>query len=421
MWPGYKLTEVGMIPEDWDSGNLGRFWDVTDCKHITAEFVSTVGIPVASIREVQSKYVDLENAKKTTEKYYLSLIEGGRKPQSGDLIMSRNATVGEVAQVEDWHPPFAMGQDVCLLRKKSKKYSTSYLQTVFQSPVIVNQLTNLMVGSTFKRINIEQIRNFSVPMPSVHEQRAIAAALSDMDALINGLDQLIAKKHDIKQAAMQQLLTGQQRLPGFSGEWEVKRLGDVLSRMANGALYISDEKFGVPVTRIETIATGTIDLERVGLAAYSSELDKYRIEVGDILFSHINSIDHIGKVAYFSGGEALYHGMNLLLLRPGNLINNNFLYLLLSSEFMRRKARLLAKQAVSQASINTAELKGVELLLPTLPEQTAIATILSDVDNELTILETRRDKTRELRQGMMQELLTGRIRLSQSSQEAKLC
>ena len=239
--------------------------------------------------------------------------------------------------------------------------------------------------------------------------------------MISGLDQLIAKKRDIKQAAMQQLLTGQLRLPGFSGDWEKKQLGDVLSRMANGASYKQNEKFGVPVTRIETIATGVIDLERVGLAAYSSELDKYKIEIGDILFSHINSVDHIGKVAYFGGGKTLYHGMNLLLLRAGASINNNFLFLLLSSEFMRRNARVLAKQAVSQASINTAELKGVELLIPSLPEQAAIATTLSDMDNELIKLETRRDKARQLKQGMMQELLTGRIRLSQSSQGAKLC
>src|ERR1041385_5878239 len=109
---GYKKTDVGMIPEDWDTGDLGRFWDVKDCKHVTAKFVDN-GIPVASIKEVQSRFVDLTNAKQTTNQYYTLLIEGGRKPLPGDLILSRNATVGEVAQVTDWHPVFAMGQDVC--------------------------------------------------------------------------------------------------------------------------------------------------------------------------------------------------------------------------------------------------------------------------------------------------------------------
>ena len=223
---GYKQTEVGVIPTEWEAAGLGRFWSVTDCKHVTAQFVRQ-GYPLASIKEVQSRFVDLSNAKQTTAYFYNLLIEGGRKPCPGDLILSRNATVGEVAQVAEWHPPFAMGQDVCLLRKKSSAHSTEFLQAVFQSPVILNQLADLMVGSTFKRVNVEQIRNFSVPMPAPSEQLAIAEALSDVDGLLGALDRLIAKKRDLKQAAMQQLLTGQTRLPGFHGEWEVKRLGDV--------------------------------------------------------------------------------------------------------------------------------------------------------------------------------------------------
>jgi type I restriction enzyme, S subunit len=105
--PGYKQSEVGAIPEEWDAGSLSRFWSVTDCKHVTAEFVPN-GFPIASIKEVQSRFVDLTNAKQTTQNFYNLLIEGGRKPQTGDLILSRNATVGEVAQVADWHPLFAI-------------------------------------------------------------------------------------------------------------------------------------------------------------------------------------------------------------------------------------------------------------------------------------------------------------------------
>ena len=177
--PGYKQTEVGLIPEAWECGGLGRFWGVTDCKHVTATFVPS-GFPVASIGEVQSRFVDLANANQTTCHFYNLLVEGGRKPSAGDLILSRNATVGEVAQVTEWHPPFAMGQDVCLLRKKSTEHSTEFLQSIFQSPIVTDQLSNLMVGSTFKRANVEQIRNLRVPMPLPPEQRAIAGALSDV-------------------------------------------------------------------------------------------------------------------------------------------------------------------------------------------------------------------------------------------------
>ena len=98
--PGYKQTEVGIIPEEWDAGSLGRFWTVTDCKHVTADFIPD-GFLVASIKEVQSRFVDLTNAKQTTQHFYNLLIEGGRKPQPGDLIFSRNATVGAISQVAE--------------------------------------------------------------------------------------------------------------------------------------------------------------------------------------------------------------------------------------------------------------------------------------------------------------------------------
>ena len=264
---GYKQTEVGVIPEDWEVSNLDHFWSVTDCKHVTAQFVPD-GVPLASIREVQSRFVDLTNAKQTTTHFYNLLIEAGRKPRPGDMILSRNATVGEVAQVAEWHPTFAMGQDVCLLRKKAECYSTEFLQAIFRSPVILSQLANLMVGSTFKRANVQQIRSFSVPMPPPHEQRAIAEALSDADALIESLNQLITKKRNLKQAAMQQLLTGQTRLPGFSGVWEVKRLGEIAniktgSRNNQDKVEDGSYPFFVRSSTVERINTFSHDCEAI--------------------------------------------------------------------------------------------------------------------------------------------------------------
>ncbi|MCO7557789.1 restriction endonuclease subunit S [Metapseudomonas otitidis] len=168
---------LGEVPAHWVVAGLKRFWSVTDCKHITAEFVDE-GIPLASIREVQSRYVDLDNAKQTTEVFYRQLIEGGRELVAGDLIFSRNATVGEVAQVANWHPPFAMGQDVCVLKKQYQWLSSDYLQAVLRSPVVIVQLDNLMIGSTFKRVNVEDIRGLVVPMPPEKEQKLIADYLN---------------------------------------------------------------------------------------------------------------------------------------------------------------------------------------------------------------------------------------------------
>lgn len=167
---------VGEVPAHWEVGPLQRFWSVKDCKHLTAEFVED-GFPLASIREVRSRNVQLENARRTTQFFYEQLIEGGRKPQPRDLIFSRNATVGEVAQVPDTTERFAMGQDVCLLRRLAKASSADYMQLVLRSPATTCQLATLMIGSTFKRVNVEEIRNLRVPFPPAVEQAEIVASL----------------------------------------------------------------------------------------------------------------------------------------------------------------------------------------------------------------------------------------------------
>jgi len=387
---GCKQTDVGVIPADWDVGGLGRFWSVTDCKHVTAAFVPD-GFPVASIREVQSRFVDLRNAKRTTEHFYDLLIEGGRKPRPGDLILSRNATVGEVAQVTELHPPFAMGQDVCLLRKKSGDHSTEFLQALFESPVILNQLTNLMVGSTFKRANVEQIRGFAVPMPPPLEQRAIAAALSDVDALLAGLDRLIAKKRDIKQAAMQQLLTGQARLPGFQGEWEVKRFNDVLVRLNAKASQIQTTDY------LTTGAFPVVDQGKVTVVGFSDKADKrFRCPDGGVIVFG----DHTCIVKFIS--------FDFLVGADGTQVLQSR-----DSQCTLFHAFQLQYRGIEPTGYNRhfKFLKEREFIVAPHLEQIAIATILSDMDAELAALEARRDKTRALKQGMMQELLTGRTRL----------
>jgi type I restriction enzyme S subunit len=404
--PGYKQTDVGVIPEEWEAGGLGRFWSVTDCKHVTAQFVPQ-GFPLASIKEVQSRFVDLTNANQTTAYFYKLLIEGGRKPCPGDLILSRNATVGEVAQVAEWHPPFAMGQDVCLLRKKSANHSTEFLQAVFQSPVILNQLANLMVGSTFKRVNVEQIRNFSVAMPAQPEQRAIAEALSDLDALLAELERLIAKKRDLKQAAMQELLTGQTRLPGFHGEWEVKRLEDVFT-ISSG---ISKSAFVVENGDYWICDMGSVSTDGRLIVSKRTNYRGDFLKTGDLIMpkDDIGGGKIIGKVGYIDANDTYVLGDHVYCLRASQGDSRFLAYVINSHRTnteLRKKVIGSAQLGLGRRSVTEQEIQ-----FPPTGEQTAIAEVLTDMDAELAALEQRRDKTRALKQAMMQELLTGRTRL----------
>ncbi len=420
---GYKLTEVGVIPEDWEVNTLECYWSVLDCKHVTAQFIAN-GYPIASIKEVQSRFVDLKNAKQTTLQFYNILIEGGRKPRAGDLIISRNATVGEVSQVVEWHPLFAMGQDVCLMRKKLPSFSTNYLQAVFQSSIIGYQLLNLMVGSTFKRANVQQIKNLVVPMPASREQEAIAEALSDADALIESLEQLITKKRQIKQGAMQELLTGKKRLPGFSGEWEVKKLGDLFSfsggysasrdQLSSGGhcyLHYGDIHGSSKMTidakgDYQNIPKLNIPLKRIA----SNSL----LEDGDVVFVDASEDDE-GTSRYIvvvnKDDIPFIAGLHTIVAKSktSELTHEYRRYCFQTADIHQQFLFFAVGTKVS--GISKSNIPKLTLPVPPYPEQAAIAEILMDMDSEIDVLEVKLEKSRHLKQGMMHNLLTGKIRL----------
>lgn len=210
---------LGEVPEHWEVASLKRHWTATDCKHVTAEFVED-GIPLASIREVQSRWVELTDAKRTTEHYYELLIEGGRDPRPGDLIFSRNATVGEVAQVPVDHPPFAMGQDVVLLRRIDVATSPDFLQLVIRSSVVTQQLAVCMIGSTFKRINVEEIRSLVIAFPPADEQREISTYViqqaGQFDQLIEEAVLSIELLRERRSALISAAVTGQIDVRGLA-------------------------------------------------------------------------------------------------------------------------------------------------------------------------------------------------------------
>lgn len=412
----YKQTELGLIPENWEYGTLEQFWNILDCKHVTAEFFDS-GYPLASIREVQGRFVDLSSPKFTSAHYYSLLTEGGRKPLPGDLILSRNATVGEVAQVAEWHPPFAMGQDVCLLRSKNSGCSTGYLQSLFQSSIVQNQINNAMVGSTFKRMNVEQIRGLIIPFPPASEQKKIADSLQEMDILISSLDQLIAKKRNIQQATMQQLLAGQCRLPGFSGAWEVKPMR-ALGNTYGGLAGKTKNDFGHGEARyipFMNVMTDTV-------------IDASWLEPVDVAPDEAQNLAKKGDL-FFNGSSETPEEVgfcSVLLEEIPNLYLNSFCFGfrfnaaakvngLFFAYWFRSKAGRAAMAVLAQGAtrynIAKSAFLQLEIPQPSEEEQTAIASILTDMGTEVAALEARRDKARLLKQGMMQELLTGRIRL----------
>ena len=268
--------------------------------------------------------------------------------------------------------------------------------------------TNIVSKSTFSNLIFE--------VPSLPEQHAIAEALSDVDGLLNALEALIAKKQAIKQATMQQLLTGRTRLPGFSGAWETKRLGDIGSFSKGRGIKrdeVSDE--GVPCVRYGELYTRYQDyiLKAASRIPPSVAATALPIKKGDLLFAGSGeTAEEIGKCAAYLGEEQAYAGGDVIVLTPSGHNSIYLGHLMNSSIVSAQKARMGQGDAVVHIYINN--LVQVQIDLPSITEQNAIASVLSDMDAEITALEARRDKTRAIKRGMMQQLLTGRVRLSES-------
>ena len=194
-------------------------------------------------------------------------------------------------------------------------------------------------------------------------------------------------------------------------EWNVKFLGDLLSRCANGLTYDVSITSGIPVTRIETISTGEINYAKVGYIPNESGYEIFRMQKGDILYSHINSLSQIGKVAYYKGDKEIYHGMNLLLLRANESLDKQYLYYTLLTDHMRHMAQVIAKPAVNQASISTGDLKRVKIAVPPLAEQRKIAEVLGVWDEAIEKQARLIEKLALRKRGLMQRLLSAKLRL----------
>ena len=194
-------------------------------------------------------------------------------------------------------------------------------------------------------------------------------------------------------------------------EWEVKYLGDLLARLANGLTYDVSVISGHPVSRIETISSGEINYSKVGYIDNVTGCESYKMQKGDILYSHINSLAHVGKVAYYDGMQDLYHGMNLLLLRANEKIDSNYLYAYLLTSQAKHIAQVIAKPAVNQASISISDIRKIKLAVPPMEVQRKIAEILG-VWDEAIEKQSRLVERLELRKrALMQRLLSGRTRL----------
>ena len=397
--PGYKQTEVGVIPEEWEMKTLFELAErkkelFDDGDWIESEHITTQGIRLIQTGNIGvGRFTEKDTKKYIYEKSFTSLR--CKQLRQGDLLVCRLADpAGRACVLPDiGEERIVTSVDVTIFRPPSEMADRVFLSNVFSTPEWFRAVSDRSGGTTHKRISRSALGRIPVPLPPLPEQRAIATALSDVDGLLGGLDRLIAKKRDLKQAAMQQLLTGQTRLPGFHEEWEVKRLGEIAhikTGSRNNEDKVEDGQFPFFV-RSEVV-------ERIN--SYSHDCEAILVP-GE---------GRIGDIFHYINGRFDVHQRVYAITKFSPDISGKFIHFYLSKNFGAWAMQNTVKATVDSLRLPTF-LTFEMRLPPTKDEQTAIAEVLSYMDTELAGLEQQREKTRALKQAMMQELLTGRTRL----------
>ncbi len=269
-----------------------------------------------------------------------------------------------------------------------------------------------VASSSRKDPNItgNDVRAFELPLPPIEEQRSIAAALSDVDALLTKLDQLVAKKRDLKEAAMEQLLTGRRRLSGFAGPWPTARIEELADVDPSALPSGTSQNFAFNYISLEDVDRGSLNAWSEQTFATAPSRARRLLKPQDVLVSTVRP--NLQSHLLFAGGHGDWvcsTGFAVLRAKPGRA-SPRFLFECLFSSVVTRQIESMLTGS-NYPAINSGDVRRLVVPAPEYDEQAAIASVLADMGAEIAALEARGEKTRQLKQGMMQALLTGRIRL----------
>lgn len=410
---GFKQTEVGVIPEDWDVGSIGDLATKVG-SGITPtggeKVYKNEGRPFIRSQNVGWGNLLLDDIAFIDEKTHASFSETEIKLD--DVLLNiTGASIGRSTIADKRVENGNVNQHVCIIRVDKSKLAPRYVNLFLLSQMGQKQIDSFQAGGNRQGLNFGQIKSFRFPLPPLPEQQAIATALRDVDSLLTALDELITKKRLIKQGAMQELLTGKRRLPGFTGKWEVKTIGKITNTTAGGTpSTLIDSYWGGD---IKWMSSGELHLKHVydvegritdeGLRNSSTKI----IPPKCVLIGLAGQGKTRGTVAM--NMVELCTNQSIAAVFPSDCFISEYLYFNL--DFRYDELRRLSTGDGGRGGLNLTLINKLEVPLPSVAEQIAIAEILSDMDAEIAALETRREKTALLKLGMMQELLTGKTRL----------
>ncbi len=405
---GYKKTESGIIPNEWRVGQVSKCIEEykffsNDISHIPVYSSSRKGLVPQSDYYNQREAVETNLGYKVVPQGYVTY----RHMSDDDVFHFNINKTGENVLVSSEYPVFT-SSDNCDL---------SFLISVLNNTARFRYFCKMQkLGGTRTRLYLDNLKRYALALPPFDEQKKIAEILATQDKAIELQERKIDELKRFKKGCLEKMFprkgqkVPEKRFPGFTDDWEQRKLGEVVEITSGfmGDSLLSDGKYHL--TRIETIANGIVDESRVGYSNKKPD-DMYLLRYGDILYSNINSISHMGKVAKYKGISPLYHGINLLRLRPERNINSDFLLCLLNSDKCRNWAKTRANQAVSQASINQSLLETQEIAIVSIEEQKKIGAYFENLDNLITLHQRKLEEMKKQKKALMQLLLTGIVRV----------
>lgn len=415
MKSGYKMTEVGVIPEDWEVKTLGKLACINGrigFRGYTVKDLVRKGEGAIAIggKHISKNFLDLSDAEYISWKKYYESPE--IMVRQGDIVIAQRGTLGKSALIKSDIGPATINPSLVLINKI--KCNNLYLIYNIQSSSVTDYIQQINAQTSIPMISQKQIEGIKIAIAkSDSEQTAIATALSDVDSLISALTKKIEKKKAIKQGLMQQLLTGKKRLPGFCGDWMTYSIEE-LFELGNGytpSKAISSFWFNgtIPWFRMEDIRLhGRIlkdSIQHITLKAVKGG----RLFPKDSII--LSTTATIGEHAWLNV-DSLANQQFTFLMRKRSCcdtisVKYFFYYCYILGDWCRANIN-----EGGLMTVNMEDLRKYNFAIPpTISEQTAIANILSDCDSEIAALEEKRDKYKEIKQGMMQQLLTGKIRL----------
>ena len=398
---GFKETEIGALPEDWALKSCSELFEFSGGYSASREQLSVNGycyLHYGDIHGSSKTYLDIDVDYLDIPKLNIPLKKVSSKSllKDGDVVFvdaseDDAGTSKHIVILNESNIPFISGLHTIVAKSKTDDLVRDYKKYCFQSSAIRSQFLFYAVGTKVSGISKSNIAKLLVPVPPYAEQLKIAEALTDLDALLDSLDRLIVKKRELKEATVQKLLTGQLRLPGFSENWEEKRLGELLAYEQPTNYLVKtdvyDAKFEVPV----------LTAGKTFLLGFTNETDGIFKNIPTIIFDDFTTASKYVDFPFKAKSSAMK------MLKPKSKdINLKFIY-----EIMQLSNFQVGEHKRHWIS----EFQKIEIKVPSELEQNAITAALLDIDAELLALVSRREKTLSIKQGMMQELLTGRTRL----------